>query len=86
MSDDIGNEDDGRAAGREAAQVLRAGLAAGTPREDILEIWPKPAHGFRSLARRMIESDEPRRQKSGKWWAAYVDGFETEWPNHEEFA
>jgi hypothetical protein len=84
-TDDIASEAEARTWGREAAEAFKRALAEGRPLTDVVELWPKRADDLRNAARDLVASDQSRKQKSGRWWLAYIDAFETEWPQHRNF-
>jgi hypothetical protein len=71
-------EQAGEIAGRRAAQQFQRAAADGTPFEKVPAARPLP--GGTLEAERMIQSDEPEIQRSGRFWKAFFASFDATLP------
>lgn len=79
MSTVIDNpEQAGEIAGRRAAQQFQRAAAEGTPFDKVSAVRPLP--GAAIEAERMIQSDQPEIQQSGRFWKAFLATFNATFP------
>jgi hypothetical protein len=68
----------GQIAGERAAQQFQRAAADGVPFERVPAVRPLP--GAAIEAERMIQSDQPEIQHSGRFWKAFLASFNATFP------